>query len=342
MTKAGRGRPLRFVGLVAATWIGARVLLLWPAGESAVALEVAAPVSAPARVPPDRANRRAVGPWPAAGSAQPPAELLPARRPPPGVERVAASARDLQPRVGLFAVGLDASAEAMPPAVAIAVAPSIPDRLTPLPDRWSTSLWIVARAGTGIGAAPGAGQLGGGQAGLRVAWLAVPRARVAAVARLTAPLAGAGREAALGVEWQPAARLPLRIAVERRFGLDGVAGGAGIGMVGGGDTRIAGGFRLESYIQAGAVHRTRWEPYADGAVRGLRTAGDTGGARLAFGAGAWGAAQRGVARLDLGPTAIVSVPVAQRMLRVTLDWRQRVAGQARPGSGLALTLGGDF
>ncbi|WP_204317143.1 hypothetical protein, partial [Klebsiella aerogenes] len=29
-------------------------------------------------------------------------------------------------------------------------------------------------------------------------------------------------------------------------------------------------------------------------------------------------------------------------LRIALDWRQRVAGEARPGSGPALTLGADF
>jgi hypothetical protein len=29
-------------------------------------------------------------------------------------------------------------------------------------------------------------------------------------------------------------------------------------------------------------------------------------------------------------------------MRVDLDWRQRLAGQAEPGSGPALTLAGDF
>lgn len=177
--------------------------------------------------------------------------------------------------------------------------------------------------------------------GVRVAWRAAPRARLAAVARLSAPLAGAGREAALGVEWQPT-RLPLRLAVERRFGLDGTAGGIGIGVFGGGDTALPAGFRLETYGQAGAVNRSRWEPYADGAARALYSAGGAGRVRLALGAGAWGAVQRGAARLDLGPSVVLAVPVAGHGLRATLDWRQRIAGDARPGSGPALTLGSDF
>lgn len=339
MTRAGRGRPLRFLAVVALGWTGARVLLLWPEAEPVVEAEAsvaridrAAPIPAPQQARTTTVSRPGLAADPVPppvrwagirrmplGPAQPPpAELLSAK--PPGVAAQPPAAAPAEPE----------------PAV---LPPLLPDRLAPLPDRWSASGWIVVRPGTGIGAAPGGGQIGGGQAGVRIAWTALPRARVAAVARFAAPLAGKGREAALGVEWQPS-RLPIRLVGERRFGLDGTPGGTGLGVIAGADARLPAGFRLESYAQAGAVRRSRTEPYADGAARILRPVAVHG--RLALGVGAWGAAQRDAARLDIGPSAALALPVAVAPLRLSLDWRQRIAGDARPGSGPALTLGGDF
>ena len=168
-----------------------------------------------------------------------------------------------------------------------------------------------------------------------------PSARIAAFGRVTTPLRGRGAEAALGLEWQPS-RAPLRLVIERRAGLDGTTGGFGAGLVGGTDGEIAPGFHLESYGQAGAIRRERLEPYADGAARLTRRVGGAGPLRLAVGAGLWGAAQRDATRLDVGPSVTLGVPIRGRSVRMALDWRQRVAGDARPGSGLALTLGGDF
>lgn len=168
-----------------------------------------------------------------------------------------------------------------------------------------------------------------------------PSSRLAAFGRMTTPLRGRGAEAALGLEWQPS-RAPLRLVVERRAGLDGTTGGFGAGLVGGTDGEIAPGFHLESYGQAGAIRRERLEPYADGAARLTRRVGGAGPLRLAVGAGLWGAAQRDATRLDVGPSVTLGVPIRGRSVRIALDWRQRVAGDARPGSGLALTLGGDF
>jgi hypothetical protein len=207
--------------------------------------------------------------------------------------------------------------------------------------RWSASAWLSVRPGTGLGAAPGGGQLGGSQAGARLAYMLDAGNRIALYGRLTAPLAGRGKEAAAGVEWQPTS-LPMRLIAEQRVGFDGVRGGPGLGLVGGIDEALGGGFRFESYAQAGAVARERIEPYADGAARATRTLAEEGGVRLAVGGGAWGGAQRDAARLDLGPSATVALPLGDAHVRVALDWRQRVAGDALPGSGLALTIGSDF
>ncbi len=339
----GNGRPLRFLGLVTLGWICARIALLWPQTGS---LPEAIRALVPAGIVPARAA-------PAASPSPPPRATIVVRRTAtPGhgfaprlfAPRAASDPRVQMAMLGLVYYGAPESvaaplaalpAGAMPMPAPISSGLLAPDRLDPLPDRWSASAWLVARGGSGAGAAPG-GQIGGGQAGARLAWMLVPRARVAVFGRVTTPLAGRGREAAAGIEWQPT-RAPVRLVAERRFGLDGTRGGTGLGVIAGIDAEL-GGFRLEGYGQAGAIGRGRIELYADGAARGTRTIGAVGEARLAIGAGAWGAAQRDAQRLDVGPSATLAV----RNLRIALDWRQRVAGEARPGSGLTLTLGADF
>lgn len=329
----GRGRPLRFLAMVAIVWTGARVAILWPqTGSLPAAIEAALPFAkAEPRTAPVLARQVIVEKRPVRPTL---ALLPPSYRAPLG---------DDDPRVqlALMALAQYGEVEALAP-FAVARPTSLParampapERLDPLPDRWSLSLWMVARGNGGPVTAPG-GQIGGGQAGARVAWLVAPRQRIAAYGRVTAPLSGKGREAALGLEWQPT-RAPVRLIAERRFGIDGNPGGTGLGAIAGIDKEWR-GFRLEAYGQAGAVLRRRAEPYADGAARGTRTVGSAGPVRLALGAGTWGAAQRDAQRLDIGPSATLAV----RNLRLALDWRQRVAGEARPGSGLALTLGADF
>jgi hypothetical protein len=44
-------------------------------------------------------------------------------------------------------------------------------------------------------------------------------------------------------------------------------------------------------------------------------------------------------RLDIGPRASMRV---RPNMRVHLDWRQRLVGNAEPGSGPAVTLAADF
>lgn len=163
-------------------------------------------------------------------------------------------------------------------------------------------------------------------------YLLIPEKRIATFARVTAPLAGKGSEAAIGFEWQPW-QAPIRFAVERRIGLDGAPGGTGVGVTAG-LYRETAGLLVEGYGQAGAIARNRIEPYADGAIRVTRHIAP----QLTLGAGAWGGAQRDAQRLDIGPSASLALGKA----RLSLDWRQRIAGRAAPGSGLALTLGGDF
>jgi hypothetical protein len=324
---------LRFLALVVVAWLGLRVALLWPeTGALPDAITAAF-------VPEAEAEEAAV--QPVAVVAPGPSRVVP---------RVVASR---SPRA-LRAAPRPSAFERLPVSEAIATVPADPILPMPLPapvqltfnrspSRWSASTWLTVRPGSGISAAPG-GQIGGSQGGVRIAYTLDARGRVALFGRVVTPLSGRGREASVGAEWQPR-RAPVRIVAEQRFEIDGggpgwrPGRGLGLGLVAGGELAVPAGFRLETYGQAGAIRRDRIEPYADGAARATRR---LPGTPISIGAGAWGAAQRGAARLDIGPSATVAVPVGGQRIRLWLDWRQRVAGDARPGSGVALTLGSDF
>jgi hypothetical protein len=194
-------------------------------------------------------------------------------------------------------------------------------------------------------AAPGlasAGQLGGSQAGIRVRYDL--GSGLAAALRVSGPLRSRlGKEAAAALDWRPIRRVPVPVSIVRRAGLDRDGRDAfAAGVFGGGGVPLPLGFSLDGYGQAGLVGLKRGDAYVDGAVRMERKLVDAGRFRLAAGAGAWGGAQPGVSRLDLGPQIVAHVPVADGGLRLAAEWRFRVAGDARPGSGPAFSMGADF
>lgn len=348
-TSGGRGRPLRFLAGVGAGWIGLRILLVWQATGSlpqAVRSVVPVPGELIATVAPDAADRPILAPT------DPIVADIPVRPPQsaaPATLRARAAADPIRVQLALLALTrYGAPVADVPPSPAMGptqsgtAAPGMLARdvvsrgASPL----SVSAWMIARGGTGLGASTLSPQLGGTQGGVRVDYAI--GSGFAATGRLAAPAAGAGREASLGIAWRPGGT-PVRIVAEHRFALDGGRSGPALGISGGvSQVALPAGFRLEGYGQAGAILRDGVERYVDGSLRAARPLADVGGVSLDAGGGAWGGAQRGVARLDLGPSVGVGVPLAGRRVRVSLDWRQRVAGNARPGSGPALTLGTDF
>ncbi len=342
----GRGRPLRFVALVGTLWISGRVALLWQAtGSLPQAIERALPVPRIAAAGTVAHEGARVVVTAARGAAAP-------------VARVARSAiapeEEAAVRMQLALLAMvrfgEPIAIADPTQAGTASLPGAP--WSPAPPestlagasrgdgRWSASGWLIVRPGSGAGAALGTAQLGGSQAGARVDYAL--GGGFALAARAAAPLRGPGRELGLGVAWKPAGA-PVRLLAEQRIAVDGGRGGPSLAVAGGvSDVAVGAGFRLEGYGQAGAIARGGGEAYADGLARVARPMTRVGRADLDLGMGVWGGAQRGAERLDIGPTAALRVPVTGRALRVTLDWRQRVAGDARPGSGPALSLGSDF
>ena len=216
------------------------------------------------------------------------------------------------------------------------------------PDNWSLAAWAIVRPDSGkTGLSPN-GQLGGSQFGFRVQRrLAEPIGflTVSGNVRVSAPLRQPdGKEAGVGLAIRRSGRVPVELIAERRIGLDHGGRGAFAGLVAMGvdDVPVPIGFRLSGYAQAGIVGLRQHDGFADGALRVEHDVASIRGISLRLGAGVWSAVQPGVSRIDLGPSVAAKFRLGKANLKLAGEWRGRVAGKARPGSGPAFTLGLDY
>ena len=199
-------------------------------------------------------------------------------------------------------------------------------------DRLQLSTWAMLRGTPGQASLAGTGTLGGSQAGARLLWRFNPH--LAASLRTTAPVnSQRGGEAAIGVRYQPFTSIPVAITAERRkaFGQYGAGRNAFAAFVEGGlyGRPLPLSSSLDAYLQAGIVGARTRDWFVDGQAAVTRPIYRN----FSAGLGVWGGAQPGLSRLDAGPR--VSMRVGSRM-RVHLDYRHTLVGNAQPGSGGAL------
>jgi len=216
-----------------------------------------------------------------------------------------------------------------------------PTPISPRINRLSLTTWALLRqipAGSPLpdDSLASGGTLGGSQAGARLAY-AFNRAFAASL-RLTSTIGGEnGAEVALGMRWAPLRAVPVSLTAERRQRI-GNAGRSAFALFAEGgvyDRPMPFKFTLDAYGQAGVVGFRHSDLFADGAITFTRPVWR----RISAGAGVWAGIQPGVYRVDAGPR--VSLRVG-RSMRVHIDYRQRLAGEASPGSGPAVTVAGDF
>ena len=205
-------------------------------------------------------------------------------------------------------------------------------------DRLQLSTWAMLRGTPGQAGLSGTGTLGGSQAGARLLWRFNPH--LAASLRSSAPVnSQRGGEAALGIRYQPFASIPVAITAERRkaFGQYGVGRNAFALFAEGGlyGQSMPWSSSLDTYLQAGIVGAKSRDWFVDGQAAVTRPVYKN----FSAGLGVWGGAQPGLSRLDIGPRA--SLRVGSRM-RVHLDYRHKLIGNAEPGSGGVVTVAGDF
>jgi hypothetical protein len=213
---------------------------------------------------------------------------------------------------------------------------------------WSPTLsgWAIIRSSQGSPPLATNGQLGASQAGFRVQQpLLRPddALQIAANLRVSTPIGQSlGKEAGLGVALQRRGRVPIELIIERRIGLDrgGRNAFALIAVAGVDDIELAKNTYLSGYGQSGVVGLRANDGFADGAIRIDRAIDRS--KRWRVGAGLWGSAQPGVARLDVGPIVALRQRIGTANARIALEYRWRVEGDARPGSGPALSIGTDF
>jgi hypothetical protein len=203
-----------------------------------------------------------------------------------------------------------------------------------------TSWALLRRQRTGIAGSQSLapiGQLGASQAGARLLYSF--NRRIALSARLSSPVGTRGGEGAAGVRIQPLVNFPVWLTAERRQAIGRFGGGRSAFALfiesGVYEQPLPWRFALDSYFQSGVVGMKRHDLFVDGGLTVTRPLFK----RVSAGFGVWGGAQPHLARLDVGPRITLRV---RNNMKMHLDWREKVAGNARPGSGPALTLAGDF
>ena len=191
---------------------------------------------------------------------------------------------------------------------------------SPAHDRWR-------RAERSVQARPGRASITISRAGSRRAF------------RTTSEVGRRGGEVAAGMRIQPVGGIPVWFTAERRQRLGKYGGGrnAFAMFVEGGvyNRPMPWQFSLDAYLEGGVVGFHHRDRFIDGGLTLTRPVYR----QFSAGLGVWGGAQPGVYRVDAGPRISMRV---RNNVRVHLDWRQRLAGNAAPGSGPAVTLAGDF
>lgn len=214
--------------------------------------------------------------------------------------------------------------------------------------RLSADAWLFWRDGSNGAVTPGVSTYGRSQAGAVLRYRLFPPHSLlpTAYARATRTLEGSRQgEVAAGLSLRPLPRVPLTIAAEAR--VTETAAGREVRPAGFAVTQIPPvtlplGLRGEAYLQGGYVGGDFETAFVDGQAKIDRRLAHIGDSEVRLGVAAWGGAQKGASRLDVGPSASVAFKLGEAPSRIAVDYRLRVAGAAAPASGPAVTFSAGF
>ena len=373
-----RGQPVVFLGVIASVWIAARVLTYLPGGLAAQSgasqlqdlatasvsrplsgrnyIMIAAAITVPAYLG-ERIVERHSADSRFASVGMPLAMLSPNRKSGTAFQTVFENRR-VKAAVNAYDGGALRALPGIqqPRSVSISSAPLQPLAPVETLGHWSLDGWAFVRSGGASALAAGAAQYGGSQAGLVVRYTLKPgdarRAQLYARAAGALPLHGQENiddtEIAVGLSLRPVKRIPVAVAAEQRIavGRNAQSRPAAFAVTQIPPIALPEDFSASVYAQAGAVGLKHTQGFFDLQMIAERPVASAGRAQISAGAGLWSGGQTGpgddIARLDIGPRVAVLLPVARGTARLALDWRQRVAGNAAPGSGPTLTLSTGF
>jgi hypothetical protein len=215
--------------------------------------------------------------------------------------------------------------------------------------RWSGDGWLLLRRDSSGALATGEPSYGRSQTGAVLRYRLAPSNshKPAVYARATRSLAGPREtEFAVGFAARPLANVPVSVAGEVRA-YDGPTRRelrpAAFAVTELPAAKLPLGFRGEVYAQAGYIGGAFATAFLDGQARIDATIARLGGmGQLCVGGGVWGGAQKHSDRLDVGPSATIGFRLGRTLSRLAFDYRWRVAGNAQPSSGPALTISAGF
>jgi hypothetical protein len=359
------GRPLRFLAVVVGGWVLLRVGLvaasvLWQQPSLKPPIAAASPTrkngasasgQQPAALLETGRNRPSLPPLVALPFRSLPGVVAPKLAPPtpaPPTPALPASVIAGGPPVlPPMAPSSNSLSEAARPASAPAASVPGPAPRTVRPSPWSLTGWVLWRRES-VGSLAQAPLLGGSQGGVRLdyrLWQAGSRS-LGIYGRVTRALERPfAEEVAFGLSLRPVEGLPVTLLAERRqrLGAGGRNGFAFLAAGGIGPRDVLPRLEVEGYAQAGVVAFPGSDSFADGRLSlDYRLTRKATQPDVALGVVVSGGAQTGASRLDIGPELRLRLPVAGGHVRFSAEWRQRVAGRARPASGPALTLVSNF
>lgn len=220
--------------------------------------------------------------------------------------------------------------------------------------RWSGDGWLLMRQGGNNhalagGSAPYGPTYGANQIGAVLRYRLIPGEahKLTAYTRGYGALNGTGeREVAAGLSLRPIPAVPVIAMAEMRasqFQSGRTHLRPAVSLVTEiPPVRLGGQIEAETYVQAGYVGGAASTPFIDGQIRVEQVVTHVDRAELRMGLGAWGGAQEGANRLDVGPTLRIGMRQGRVGARLAVDYRLRVRGNAMPSSGPALTLSAGF
>lgn len=223
-------------------------------------------------------------------------------------------------------------------------------RSTSLAPRWSADGWVLLRRDAGLTSlAPSGGSYGASQIGavLRYRLDRASPNKPSLYLRTSAALNGTReQDAAFGLSLRPLANLPVLALAEARVTRNALGTRvrpAAFVVTELPTAKLPLGLRGDAYVQAGYVGGKGASAFVDGQARIDAKLFNIGKTEMRAGAAAWGGAQQGASRLDIGPSASLSFRLEDTVgARLSADWRFRVEGRAAPSSGPALTLSAGF
>jgi len=227
--------------------------------------------------------------------------------------------------------------------------------LSALRKRWRMDAYSLVREGAS-GLVSDRPLLGGGQSGIRLGYTPDPLAQRPielfgrlAIAHDGLSPKGRSTQAAIGAAWMPLGRGGPAVGAERLITLGREGRDAWAIRVSGGAWHTADAklpLDLSAYAEAGIVGANRRDGFAGAQALALYPVATRKGTRIGIGGGIWGSVQDGdvrtASRLELGPGAQLSQQIGKGTIELRGEYRFRIAGDAAPGSGPALTVATRF